>query len=316
MGSSVHPLGRRGLYRPPAICDVEGLHRDLAHWNHRRLSPGTPSADWERDLRDEGRMRWLEGVWIETLREQIAPRAAAAPQDVEGFVAWFEDLRLTGPGQNDPLFDWLAEEADLDQMRWFLTQEAAGEAGFDDLIALAQVKTPTIAKLELARNYWDEMGRGHEDGMHGPMLGRVVEALELAPSIDDTAWQSLALANTLTAFATTRRYAWHAIGALGVVELTAPGRVGRVAQGLKRLGQPPSARKYFDLHAHLDVKHAEDWVANVLRPLVAETPARARYLAEGALMRLVCGARCFLAYRTELWKTPCPQAIGPRRLAG
>jgi hypothetical protein len=34
---------------------------------------------------------------------------------------------------------------------------------------------------------------------------------------------------------------------------------------------------------------------------VAERPQCARYIAEGALMRLVCGARCFEAYREALW---------------
>ncbi|MCA8887010.1 MAG: iron-containing redox enzyme family protein, partial [Hyphomonadaceae bacterium] len=52
-------------------------------------------------------------------------------------------------------------------MRWFVEQEAAGEAGFDDLVAMSQVKMPAPAKLELARNYWDEMGRGNAKGMHG-----------------------------------------------------------------------------------------------------------------------------------------------------
>jgi hypothetical protein len=46
------------------------------------------------------------------------------------------------------------------RLKWFLTQEAAGEAGFDDLVAMTQVKVSDRAKLELARNYWDEMGRG------------------------------------------------------------------------------------------------------------------------------------------------------------
>jgi hypothetical protein len=81
--------------------------------------------------------------------------------------------------------------------------------------------------------------------MHGPMLGRMVETLGLEPAIEDTVWESLALANTLTAFATTRRYAWHSVGALGVVELTAPTRVAKVGEGLKRLGFPPVARKIF-----------------------------------------------------------------------
>ena len=227
----------------------EDIHRRLAHWNHERLSPAVPSSGWREDLAHEHAMRLLEGEWIEAFRRMVAEEAAGAPRDEKGFVDWFEDLKITGAGQNDPLFDWLASEADADQMNWFLTQEAAGEAGFDDLLALAQVKIPCEAKLELARNYWDEMGRGTRAGMHGPMLEAAVKVLDLQPSIETTLWPSLALANTLTAFSTTRRYAWHAIGALGVVELTAPTRVAKVAAGLKRLGRPPAVRKYFHLHA-------------------------------------------------------------------
>jgi hypothetical protein len=278
------------------------LQRRLAHWNHRRLAVGKPSADWRLELAEEHQMRLLEGAWVEALRAEIADRAAEAPTDPDAFVVWFEGMKDWGPGQNDPLFAWLAEDAGLADMRWFLEQEAAGEAGFDDLVAMAQVKvSPPQAKLELAANYWDEMGRGNLGGMHGPMLERLVSALDLHPTIDGTVWQSLALANALTAFATTRRYALHAIGALGVVELTAPGRSAATAAGLKRLGVEPKVRKYFDLHAILDVKHSETWNAEVFKPMVAEDPASARYLAEGALIRLTCGARCFDAYRIELW---------------
>jgi hypothetical protein len=283
-----------------ALRDPEALHRRLAHWNHRRLDAGLPIKDWRGDLREELEMRSLEGGWVEALRAEVAEAVADVPTDPEAFVAWFEALKTSGPGQYDPLFDWLAEEATLEEMRWFLTQEAAGEAGFDDLVALTQVKLPPTAKLELARNYWDEMGRGNYGGMHGPMLERTVEGLGLTPTIDGTAWQSLALANTLTAFATTRRYAYHSVGALVVVELTAPTRVAKVAAGMKRLECEPKVRKYFDLHAILDVKHSEDWNREALIPLVAEDPRRARALAEGALIRLEAGRRCFEVYRAHL----------------
>jgi hypothetical protein len=284
-----------------ALRDPETVHRRLAHWNRKRLDAHMPTETWIDDLREEHEMRVLEGSWIEAFRLEIADRMAEVPTDADGFIAWFEGLKAGGPGQNDALFPWLAEEATLEQLQWFLTQEAAGEAGFDDLVALTQVKLPAPAKLELARNYWDEMGRGNAGGMHGPMLERTVEGLGLTPTIDGTVWESLALANTMTAFATTRRYAYHSVGALGVVELTAPGRVAMVAAGLKRLGCEPKVRKYFDLHAVLDIRHSEDWNREALRPLVAENPATAQALAEGALMRLICGRRCFDAYRAELW---------------
>ena len=282
-------------------AEPDQFHKTLARWNRRRLAVQVPSSAWESDLQHDHRMQRVEGAFIEAFRARIAPLVADVPSEPEAFVAWFEDLKQTGPGQWDPLFAWLESSATLDELKWFLTQEAAGEAGFDDLVALTQVKLPTRPKLELARNYWDEMGRGHVGGMHGPMLDATVQGLGLTPTIEGTLWQSLCLANVMTALATTRRYVYQSVGALGVVELTAPTRVGAVAEGLKRVGCAPALRKYFVLHAHLDVEHSKAWNAEALIPLVAEDPRAARFLAEGAVMRLLCGEQCFEAYRAHLW---------------
>jgi hypothetical protein len=184
-------------------------------------------------------------------------------------------------------------------MCWFLTQEVAGEAGFDDLVAITQVRMACRPKLELARNYWDEMGRGNSKGMHGPMLNLLSMALNLRPHPDTTVWQSLALANTMAGLAANRQYAFHSIGALGVVELTAPSRSALIAEGLKRLGVSAGDRHYFDLHAILDVKHAAAWNREVIHPMVDDEPGLTSAIAEGALMRLNCGAGCFERYRRE-----------------
>jgi hypothetical protein len=279
----------------------DAVQQSLAEWNRRRMAPRLPDADWEQVLASDAAMLLLEGKFIAQLRSDVRAAAVAAPSDADGFVRWFEALKEDGPGQGDRLFPWLAEAASLEQMRWYLQQEAAGEAGFDDLTALTQIKLPTRIKLELARNYWDEMGRGNEKGMHGPMLARLTEALDIQPSIERTAWQSLALANAMTAMASRRDYAWHALGALGAIELTAPERSAAVAAGLKRLDVPADARTYFQLHSTLDVKHSAAWNAEAIAPAVAEDPARAQAIAEGALIRLTCGARCFEYYRRELW---------------
>lgn len=280
---------------------TDSFQRGLAHWNRERLQPGFPGEAWQRELERDVRMQRLEGAFLEGLRAEVSAQAAEAPTDPDGFVDWFEELKDTGPGQGDPLFPWLAEEADIDQFRWFFEQEAAGEAGFDDLVAMTQVKLPVRPKLELARNYWDEMGHGVEKGMHGPMLDALVETLRVDPVIENTVWESLALANAMTAMAVNRRYAWHSVGALGVIELTAPGRAALVTEGLRRLGFSGKERRYFALHAVLDVKHSEDWNREAIRPAVEEDPARAAAMAEGALIRLKCGERCFEAYRTQLW---------------
>jgi len=278
---------------------ADGLHRQLAAFNRWRLAPSVDVRDWQDSLRKECDLRVVEGHFIESERAKVRDSARAVPTQPEQFVSWFESLLRFGPGQGDRLFPWLAESASLCDLTWFLSQEVAGEAGFEDLVALTQVKLPARAKLEMARNYWDEMGQGHEGGMHGPLL----DGLSAALNIDCTqppVWESLALGNLMAGLATNRRYTYQSVGALGAIELTAPGRAALVNAGLKRLGVGGAARRYFALHATLDVRHSAAWNREVLLPLVAQDSRNAVAIAEGALMRLSAGASCFQRYRSEL----------------
>ena len=284
---------------------AEELQQYLASFNTRRFVPAVPGERWREELAEFAEGAMIEGEFLERERAGIRRLAARAPEDAHGFLTWFDGLRETGPGQNDPLFPWLATSASLAEMKWFLTQEVAGEAGFDDLTALTQIRLPKRAKLELARNYWDEMGRGKPKGMHGPLLETLAARLGLEPRVETTVWEALALANTMAGLAANRRYAFHSIGALGVIEMTAPGRSAAVAAGLKRLGVPAGDRHYFDLHSILDVKHSLAWNSEAIHPLVAAQPNVASAIAEGALMRLECGRRCFERYRRELGLTAC-----------
>lgn len=276
-------------------------HMTLAQFNKSRLSPQCPTHCWRQDVAENHSMLILEGCVLETERSKILMIAKEAPRKPQEFMKWFESLKSTGPGQNSPLFDWLQSEANYDQMKWFLQQEVAGEAGFDDLTAMTQVKFPAQAKLEMARNYWDEMGRGKEAGMHGPMLDRAAAAFNIEPeSLDAYVPEALALANVLIGLAVNRRYAYHSVGALGAVELTAPGRAKKVQEGLKRLGISPEGQHYYSLHAAIDIKHSQDWNREVILPLVTKNPEIIPSIAEGALMRLNAGARCFDRYLKEL----------------
>jgi hypothetical protein len=280
--------------------DPTVFHRTLAAFNLQRVTISRPSQDWRGELENSLLWQLEEGHFLESLRGSVAHLLPGDLSDVLGFSAWFESLAVDGPGQNHALFDWLETRATMAQMRWFLAQEAAGEGGFEDLLACTQVKLPVQAKLECARNYWDEMGHGKESAMHGQMLDRMVRELDLRPAIDETVWESLALSNTMLGLALARRYTYQSLGALGVIELTAPARVKKVSAGMRRLGLDGRMRAYFDLHAALDVSHARAWIREIIRPLVDADPTCAPLIAEGALMRLHCGARCFDRYSVEL----------------
>ena len=280
-----------------SLPDDGARQRVLSRFNRDRLAPGLGEALDVQTLAAHQLASNYEREFLAEARAIIAPLVADVPQDADGFIAWFERLQQEGPGQNDPLFPWLADHASLKEMRWFLAQEVAGEAGFDDLVAMTQVKMPVRAKLEMARNYWDEMGRGEAKGMHGPMLEQLATHFEITSQIEDTVPEALALGNMMMALAANRIYAFHSVGALGAIEMTAPGRAVYVSRGLDRLGVPKKQSHYFALHAVLDVKHSAAWNTEVLATLVREDGCRARAIAEGALLRLWCGKRCFDRYR-------------------
>ena len=284
------------------LSNQHQLHIDLMRHGHSRMVPKTPQQDgnWEATLQHNLGMAEKEIRFFEQERQEILHLANEAPSDTAGFLAWFESLRETGPGQNDPLFPWLAKHVNESQMRWFIQQELAGEAGFDDLVALTQLRMPAQAKLEMARNYWDEMGRGSEQGMHGTMLDATVRELNISENTADNAvWEALALGNLLLAAAFNRRYAYHSVGALGAVELTAPTRSVWVAKALQKLNISKSGSLYFRIHSTVDIRHSKDWNREVIATLVDGNPDVAQAIAEGALMRLNAGARCFDRYRRE-----------------
>jgi hypothetical protein len=141
------------------------------------------------------------------------------------------------------------------------------------------------------------MGRGKQSGMHGPMLDRLARELGVNTAGDPIVPEAIALGNLLAGLAANRHYAYHAVGALGAIELTAPGRAAYVDASLTRLGVGTKTKQYYALHAVLDVKHSAAWNAEIILPLVTADPSLCRPIAEGALMRLNAGAKCFERYR-------------------
>jgi hypothetical protein len=116
------------------------FHVRLNHFNSIRLVPAWLRPEWQANLRIEYEARVEEGLFVERERHLIERAAREAPEQPALFLRWFEDLREGGCGQHDPLLPWLGDFATLPEMRWFLAQEATGEAGFDDLVAATQVR--------------------------------------------------------------------------------------------------------------------------------------------------------------------------------
>jgi hypothetical protein len=217
-----------------------------------------------------------------------AVRPAAVTDAVAGM------RKVAKVDQVPAVYDWIAEEAGLDDVRAFLSLEGGPDGGFDDLVAACQIGIDGEAKVELATNYWDEMGRGDLREVHTELHRRMAAALDLV-AVDRRDQPVEALERSLlgTTLATNRAMQPELVGALGLLELQAGPRCRRVVRGLQRLGASADALAFYEEHAVADPRHGKDWLDHVVAPLAARFPDWAPRIVQGARWRSVANARFF-----------------------
>ncbi|HEV8115304.1 MAG TPA: iron-containing redox enzyme family protein [Acidimicrobiales bacterium] len=261
-------LGIYELWSAP-VFDLDDRAR---HQNH----PAVASLKW----RLEAPFLALLDQWTHGPGPSSADAAAA--------------LRRIARRDDDKVYDWLATEADDDQLRRFLALEGGPDAGFDDLVATCQVGIAGPAKVVMGANYWDEMGCGRPEDVHTVLHEAMVAALDLPrvarhdlpqSSLDRTALNGL--------LATNRWLQPELVGALGLTELQAGPRCRKVVQALTRLGAPADALPFYEEHADTDPRHAKDWLDGVVAPLVAEHPSWSSRIVRGAAWRAEVNRRLF-----------------------
>jgi len=261
-------LGIHELWSTP-LSGLDGRERFQGH-------PGVAALKWR-----------LEAALVALLDTWTAPRG---PSPTDACAA----LRRIARRDDDGVYDWLAADADDDQLRRFLALEGGPDAGFDDLVAICQVGVGGGAKVVLAANYWDEMGRGQAGDVHTVLHDRMVTALGLPAASRSRLPQSSLDRVALNGLLATNRWLQpELIGALGLTELQAGPRCRKVVQALVRLGAPAEARPFYEEHATVDPRHGKEWLDGVVGPLVAENPSWAPRIVRGAAWRAEVNRRLF-----------------------
>jgi hypothetical protein len=244
-------------------------------------------------------------------RLQHHPETAAAKFELdEWFVGYLDDLEAPDVDRLDavasmralgrvdlvpPVYEWLAEEASLEEAREYLSVEGGPDGGFDDLVAACQIGIDGVAKLELAQNYWDEMGNGKLDRVHTELHRKLSRALHLRPvPRDQLPLEALERAALGSLLATNRWLQPEMVGALGLIELQAGPRCRKVVRGLERLGCGWDALDFYAEHAEADPRHGKDWVDKVVGSLQDHGDWGAR-IVRGARWRSAVNARFFAA---------------------
>ena len=189
------------------------------------------------------------------------------------------------------LYRWLAREAGWAEVVQFLALEGGPDAGFDDLVAACQIGLAGSAKLELATNYWDEMGNGDPDAVHTTLHEKLVEAIDMPHLPVGDLPESALARNALGGLLATNRWLQpEMLGALGLIELQAGPRCRLVLQAMQRSGASPEAMRFYEVHADVDPRHGNDWLHNAIAPIVAENPELGPRILRGAAWRSAVNA--------------------------
>jgi hypothetical protein len=240
---------------------------------------------------DVADLKWrLEGDWLAEL-ESLEPLDDSCA-DAECAVATMK--ALAAKDRLPEAYNWVAREASWDELVGFLSLEGGPDGGFDDLVAVCQLGIQGRPKLEMAVNYWDEMGNGDLADVHTVLHDRLVEAVGITAvprgEQSEASLERSALGGLL---ATNHWLQPEMVGALGLIELQAGPRCKRVLDGLRRLGAPADAFPFYEVHHAVDPRHGQDWLTNAVAPLVAERPAWGPRIVQGARWRSHVNAAFF-----------------------
>lgn len=234
------------------LAPIEELGRAV-EWQHEPAIAALRSrleAAFERSLD-----RWGEEVLADISADPTADAVATV-------------RALAAVDRIPPVYDWVAEEATWEEFVEFATLEGGPDDSFDDLVAVCQVGLPPEAKLELARNYWDELGNGRPEAVHRELHRRLAQAVGITARPRRELGPEAMARGALGGFlATNRRLQPEMIGALGMIELQAGPRCRRVVRALERLGAPEDAVPFYEEHAVADPRHGKDWLDHAITSL-------------------------------------------------
>ena len=243
------------------------------------------------DLREHAAVRGLEAVWNSYEEGRLYEDLEELPRAPADFRAWYMRLHRRHRQDVAGFFEHLSEEASAEEVAFYIGLEEQVDGRFDDVIALAQLGLSGDMKLALAENFWDEMGLGKLEDMHTVMFERSTSyargilarrGIDVRSAIPAAALKN---GNLLLMYALRRQYGPRLLGALTILEHTAPYRFSRTVRALRRLGAPETAISYHDLHVTVDANHGKQLIERVLMPMVQRGPDVLREICIGCLIR-------------------------------
>ncbi len=278
-------------------------------YNYYTQYLGPPDVSYKITLSEEelNHIRQLEKNWNDYEESRI--KKYLIPSSPREFTDWYESLRKLHNEQESILFDFIQNEASIEEIAYYVYWESKVDGRFDDLIALAQIGLDGKPKLVIAENYWDEMGRGKIEKMHTYMFCQsanyLTQFLKPQYTLEGTPpLECLKNSNLLMKYAIRREFSPRLLGALGILEDTATNRFKKITEGMRRVNLPKNIIAYYLEHIKMDETHGNEWKTYVFDPLVNKGDILLiKEIAKGALIRYNVAIDYYRAINTILIDT-------------
>jgi hypothetical protein len=238
----------------------------------------------------------IEDEW--TAAEEAKIDRRELPTTKEDFLTWYLDCEKKINEDIEFFIDFMKNTATLEQVAYYICMEEMVDGSFDDLMAVVQLGMPIHCKMVAGENYWDEMGNGNFEYVHTTMfktssayMRNVLAHKNITPEIPPK--ECLMNGNILLMWAVRREYNMRLIGAMGLVEGSAPTRFGATTRALERLNQPKDVIAYHKAHIGIDTHHSEAWLDTVLEHYAQGGTKVIQELAMGVLIRYNVAVRYY-----------------------
>jgi Iron-containing redox enzyme len=287
----------------PTVTGVDALRDDdfglalyLCYEVHYR---NLTEADWEWDpgmLEFRGQ---LEREFVSRLREEIGH---VNPGSTCQAVDALDELIRRSPGPSLSLY--LHNSGTLDQFRELCVHHSATHLREADPLSFGIPRLKGPAKAAMAEIQYDELGCGDAAHMHSTMFADTMVALGLDSSygsyVENLPGVTLAMVNLTSMFALQRRWRAALVGHLAASEMTSGEPMYRYSQVLARFGVSPEGRRFYDVHANIDARHAMIARDRLVAGLIGTEPHLEEDLLFGAAALLMLRER-FERYLLDAW---------------
>lgn len=263
-------------------------------WQHSGLNPEHPIVAGARYA--------IESAWDCRDRELCKDFLVNLPS-VEEFSHCIKN-RVQSHVSNvcHPIFAYLRDDATYAQLRDFVKQETPFDIHFGDILLKMMPGLYGPLKMELCKNFWDEMGGGEDARVHRTLRLNMMAAIDLTSDhhlnhVQEYCTEELRLVNMYFDAVHDRKKLAQAIGMMLATELMVPGRIDYQLEGWRRVGVSDRALTYLIEHTSVDVEHAHGWMENVVLPMLRDNPDTMKDIVFGVQRRLVnAGAVCDRMY--------------------